>query len=106
MNDPTLSNEYSLHPTLTLVFTRPHDVDQYVAVRKLDEGFVGTSKYMGVAYFWDQRLKHLMRSASAIERVKVHTKFMENGVEFDKEQRCFLTTDVAYELVCDTMPSS
>ena len=69
MNDPSLINEneaskqwdaearinnpvhLGIYEGFTLVFTRPRDVDQYAAVRKLDEGFVGTSKYMGVAHF-------------------------------------------------------
>ena len=86
-----------------LVFTRPHWGDQYSKVKSLDEGFVGTGKYMGVAFFWDQRVKHMMREASAMECVEVHTKFMENGIPFDKEQRCFRSTDLAYDIVCDTV---
>ena len=36
--------------------------DQYSKVKSLDEGFVGTGKYMGVAFFWDQRVRILMCS--------------------------------------------
>ena len=72
---------------------------QHAAVMELDRGFVGTENYMGVASFWDQRIKHVMREMSCSTRVKVHAAFLERGVPFDVAGRYFHTTDAALQIV-------
>ena len=73
--------------------------NQHGAVWELDGRFVGTEDYMGVAYFWDQRLKHVLRAASPSARVKVHAAFLAAGVPFDAAERCFYTTEAAVRIV-------
>ena len=74
-------------------------IAQHAAVMELDRGFVGTENYMGVASFWDQRIKHVMREMSCSTRVKVHAAFLERGVPFDVAGRYFHTTDAALQIV-------
>ena len=72
---------------------------QLAAVMKLDKGFVGTDSYMGVAFFWDHELKHVLREASVSTRVRVHAAFLERGVPFDAADRYFITTDAALQIM-------
>ena len=67
--------------TTTIVFPRHmHGVTQLL---KLDETFIGTDNYMGLAYFWNTEYKHDMRSATPLQRVEVHNAFTEFGLDLD-----------------------
>ena len=52
------------------------------ALIKLDMTFVGTPNYLGMTYFWAYEYRHYMRHASIAQRVKVHKKWLEAGLDF------------------------
>ena len=54
------------------------------ALIKLDETFVGTPNYLGMTYFWAYEYRHYMRDASIAQRVKVHKKWLQAGLDFLK----------------------
>ena len=72
---------------------------QFSAIQKLDKSYVGTSNYMGLAYFWDHEVKHWLRDATPFQRVKVHKAFIANNVPFDKKARYFISNEDAEEIV-------
>mgnify|MGYP003146044217 CR=1 FL=1 len=49
---------------------------------KLDESFVGTKKYMGIAYFWGHEYKHHLRDASVAKRRKIHNTGLKQNIDF------------------------
>ena len=49
----------------------------------LDKSFIGTSDYMGCAYFWAYEYRHYLRDVSYAVRRKVHKQFL----------KCFLLVD-------------
>ena len=55
----------------------PNTIDGFRKLRELDESFVGTADYMGIAYFWNHEYRHDLRDASPIQRVNVHRSFLE-----------------------------
>tara|TARA_R100001086_G_scaffold3546_1_gene2438 strand:- start:9721 stop:9972 length:252 start_codon:yes stop_codon:yes gene_type:complete len=48
---------------------------------KLDEGFLGSCDYMGIAYFWNYEYRHWLRGASISQRRRVHAKMLKEGLE-------------------------
>lgn len=55
----------------------------WLAIRNIDQGFVGTPDYMGVAYFWAHAYKHSLRDASSHKRRITHDRFMAAGLDLD-----------------------
>ena len=47
----------------------------------LDKTFIGTSSYMGFAYFWGQDYKHTLRDANNTQRQRVHNAMVKAGLE-------------------------
>jgi len=47
------------------------------AIRNLDESFVGTPDYMGLAYFWNTDYKFSIRDAPSDKRRAVHEAFLK-----------------------------
>ena len=45
-------------------------------LRKLDKSFIGTSEYMGFAWFWDHEIKYYMREATAKQKKYIHDSFV------------------------------
>ena len=85
------------HYQTKLVFN--FDMAQFSAIQKLDKSYIGTSNYMGLAYFWDHEVKHGLRDATPLQRVKVHKLFMANNVPFDKKAKYFISNEDAEEIV-------
>jgi len=52
-------------------------------LRELDESFVRTPDYMGVAYFWNPAYKFSLRDASSEKRRAVHAAMLKAGLEVD-----------------------
>ena len=52
------------------------------SIYKLDQEFVGTPNYMGVAYFWSHEYKHYLRQATVSQRRRIHNKGLKNNVSF------------------------
>lgn len=54
-------------------------------LKALDESFVGTPDYMGIAFFWGQEYKHSLRAASPLKRKAVHDAFLKAHLPLDGE---------------------
>ncbi len=52
---------------------------------ELDASFVGTPDYMGIAYFWAHRYRHVLRDVSPARRRAVHAKLIKTGLAPDEE---------------------
>ena len=46
------------------------------AVKALDETFIGTPNYMGLAWFWEYDYRHALRDCTREQRVAVHDAFI------------------------------
>ena len=77
---------------------------QFEKLWQLDKAFIGSSDYMGFAYFWDHNIKWWLREATPQQRIKVHKLFMENNIKFDTKEKYFISNElaekIAYE-VCE-----
>ena len=75
----------------------------WVILKELDKSFIGTSEYMGFAWFWDHDIKHDMREASAKQKKYIHDSFVLNNVPFKKcdisNNKYFETNNVAIKIV-------
>jgi hypothetical protein len=64
------------------------------ALIKLDEKFIGTDNYMGVAFFWNDDYKWWLRDAKAKVRRQVHAAFVKAKLkpdEYSPEHRAVVT---------------
>ena len=52
-------------------------------VLELDKTFVGTSAYMGLAYFWNYEYRAILRDASIAKRKRVHKALLKSGLELN-----------------------
>ena len=67
-------------------------------IQELDNTFIGTPDYMGVAYFWGcHGVKHYLRDATFTERCEVHRKWLEAGLDLIAE------TDEHYRIITEVM---
>jgi hypothetical protein len=60
----------------------------------LDESFIGTPDYMGIAYFWHYDFRHHLRDSSRYRRRLVHKHLIESGLAPDgntKEHEAIVT---------------
>ena len=64
--------------------------DQVMDLLKLDQTFVGTADYMGLAYFWAYGYRHYLRDATPLQRQKVHHSFLKANLELDGESESHL----------------
>jgi hypothetical protein len=53
------------------------------ALDDLDEKFIGTPDYMGLAYFWSNAYKFSLREATTAKRREVHDAFRKAGLKPD-----------------------
>ena len=60
-------------------------LEAYQKLYELDEKFIGTENYMGVAYFWHYAFRHYLRDATTEQRKKVHSKILENNLGVSDE---------------------
>ena len=72
-------------------------------LKKLDQSFIGTSEYMGFAWFWDHEIKHYMRDSTAKQKKYIHDSFILNKIPFKfceiGKQGYFETNKLAYKIV-------
>ena len=66
-------------------YSLPLTLRAFEALLTLDEKLVGTPDYMGLAYWWDQRSKHVLRAASPAERKRAHGAILRAGLPLDGE---------------------
>ena len=58
------------------------DFESLCDLHKLDQSYVGTKKYMGLAYFWGHEYKHNLRDASIAKRRRIHNLGLKENVDF------------------------
>lgn len=63
--------------------------DAIDGLRVLDESFVGTKNYMGIAWFWNNAYKHYLRGdikpITFLTRRRVHNAMLRAGLTVDGE---------------------
>lgn len=57
----------------------------YTALYEIDQTFIGTENYMGIAYFWHYAFRHYLRDASDYERIIVHKAFLAHNLSVSDE---------------------
>lgn len=67
-------NAINLNNITYQAFTKIHEIDQ---------NFINTDNYLGIAYFWAYEYRHYLRDASIAQRKKVHKLFLKNGLKID-----------------------
>lgn len=60
-------------------------LEAYRKLYELDEKFIGTENYMGIAYFWHYAFRHYLRDATNYQRVKVHKVFLDHNLNISDE---------------------
>jgi len=63
----------------------PITLDAHLALIKLDEKYIATDNYMGIAFFWDDAYKHTLRSASPVQCKKVHDAWLKANLDLAEE---------------------
>lgn len=53
----------------------------FARLMEIDEQFIGTKHYIGVAFFWNYEYRHYLRDTSTAKRQKVHRLFMEENLD-------------------------
>ena len=56
-------------------------LDTFNIIKKIDEYNLGSSKYMGIAWFWNYEYRHYMRDSSYITRQIIHDRLLEFDLE-------------------------
>ena len=61
--------------------------ETYQDLHKLDETYVGTSKYMGLKYFWAYEYRHWLRCATPRQCKLVHDAFLKANLPLSGESK-------------------
>jgi hypothetical protein len=59
--------------------------EQYTRLLAVDEEWLGSEHYMGLAWFWNYEYRFHLRDASALKRVEVHDTLLATGLPLDGE---------------------
>ena len=63
------------------------DFESFCDLHNLDKSYVGTKKYMGIAYFWGHEYKHYLRDASVAKRRRIHNLGLKENVDFNNPNK-------------------
>lgn len=58
---------------------------------ELDEKFIGTANYMGIAFFWNYNYRFDLRDATPTERKRVHLAFIKAGLKVNQSSDAHLS---------------
>jgi len=76
-------------------------------LREVQEDYnrVGTNEYKGIAFFWSGIYKHTLRNCSREERVLVHNKWMNAGLELNghSEEHQYYIDEVKTDLMLQSL---
>jgi hypothetical protein len=78
--DNTMANQ-KITPSTQLPATSQLSLTATEALSNLDQTFIGTGDYMGLAYFWNFEYRHYLCNASYGTRRHVHTVLLEAGLD-------------------------
>ena len=71
--------------TRTTSIRFPQSPEATAKLLALDESFIGTPDYMGLAYFWHYCYRHSLRDASRARRCRVHDALVRAGLPLNGE---------------------
>jgi hypothetical protein len=54
--------------------------EAFLKIHEIDEAFINTPNYLGLAYFWAYEYRHYLRDATISERKMVHKIFLKYGL--------------------------
>lgn len=54
-------------------------------IRELDQKYIGTENYLGLAYFWAYEYRHYLRDCTFAKRRKIHKRLIKEGLPVDGE---------------------
>jgi hypothetical protein len=57
--------------------------EAFIKIYNIDQNFINTPNYLGIAYFWAYEYRHYLRDATISERKKVHKLFLKFGLPID-----------------------
>lgn len=58
--------------------------EAFVKIHEIDQSFINTNNYLGLAYFWAYEYRHYLRDATIEQRKKVHKLFLKNNLIIDQ----------------------
>lgn len=62
----------------------------FLKIYEIDQNFINTNNYLGIAYFWSHNYRHYLRDASIAQRKKVHKLFLQNNlIVFEDSEKHF-----------------
>jgi len=56
-------------------------IDAYTLLLELDKNFIGSSDYMGLAFFWSYEYRHTLRNVSNTVRRQIHEELLKAGLK-------------------------
>lgn len=60
-------------------------LEAFAKIQDLDQTFVGTPHYMGIAYYWNYAYRHYLRDATGKQRKLVHDKLLAHNLDLNGE---------------------
>ena len=79
--------EYWNKPEETECYNIPLTLSGMIALKEIDNFLVGTSYYMGLAYFWHYDYRHYLRDKTPNKLKKIHDLFIRNKIPILKNDR-------------------
>jgi len=65
--------------------------EAFVKIHEIDQNFISTNNYLGIAYFWSYEYRHYLRDASTSKRKLIHNTFLKNGLILDQASKKHFT---------------
>lgn len=65
--------------------------DAFLKIYEIDQNFISTNNYFGIAYFGSYEYRHYLRDATILKRKKIHNAFLKNGLILDQESEKHFT---------------
>jgi hypothetical protein len=70
--------------------------DAFNKILALDQSFVGTPDYLGIAFFWTYEYRHYMRDTTVTKRRRAHAALVKAGLPLMGESAAHLAIMVKY----------
>ena len=65
--------------------------EAFVKIHEIDQNFISTNNYLGLAYFWSYEYRHYLRGATISQRKKIHNAFLKNKLILDQSSEKHFT---------------
>ena len=80
------TNDITKYDFITTTYSIPLSSNQAQHLLEMDEKLIGTSDYMGLAYFWNYEYR-ILRDATPTERRRLHDKLLALGRQLDGQSK-------------------